>query len=490
MSPAPELKPGGELLRASLTYLVTGFVMFLVMGLLGLVMRLAQAGTMNVAPDLFYQLMTLHGSGMISAVLLAAMGGLAAVLGRYVRLSVRWLWIAFASFATGSGLVVLTVLLGKFAPGWTMLYPLPFSGKVWSLDAAIAGYVGVFFIGLSLLLYSINVLAAGVRAHGGFGNALGWRYLFSGGRDTSVPLPAGPELAGNAVSVVAILDVLLGVAYLALPLFGSGDVAQRANPLLAKNLLMLFGHTLANLTIYFSAGLAYAILPVYTGREWKTSWPVVLAFNLLLVLLFAPDPHHLYQDFAQPFPLDLLGEISTFLVGMPVVLVTVIGGLSLIHRSGIRWTVTPALIAIGFWGWVFGGIGATLDGAIPVNQVMHNTMWVPAHFHGYYLLGVVAFVLAYFYHLTGELSGMGERAASRVALWVFVIGAVGFLLLLFVAGAESVPRRFAVHLPEWQRLAAWSLPFVILQILGLGWLAGELLLRLGRAWRGASEVSR
>lgn len=462
--------------------------MFLIMGVLGLMMRLAQAGTAEVPPDRFYQVMTLHGSGMITAVLLAAMGGLAAVLGQYVRLSIRWLWVAYASFMMGAGLVILATLVGKFAPGWTMLYPLPFEGKVWTRAAAVAAYIGVFFVGLSLLLYSINVLAAAIRAHGGFANALGWRYLFSGGRNTTVPLPAAPELAGAAVSVVAILDVLLGVVYLASPLFGSGDVATRVNPLFAKNVLMLFGHTLANLTIYFSAGLAYATLPLYTGRPWKTSWPVLLAFNLLLILLFAPDPHHLYQDFAQPFVIHLLGELSTFLVGLPVVLVTVIGGLSLIYRSGIRWSVAPALFAVGLWGWVFGGIGATLDGAIPVNQVMHNTMWVPAHFHGYYLLGVVAFVLAYFYHLTGDLSGAKERAISRVAVWVFVIGGVGFLLLLFVAGADSVPRRWAVHLPEWQPLAAWSIPFVILQILGLGWISIELLQRLGPAWRRTASA--
>ena len=86
-----------KLLRASLVFLVTGFAMFLIMGVLGLMMRLAQAGTAEVPPDRFYQVMTLHGSGMITAVLLAAMGGLAAVLGQYVRLSIRWLaWLGFA----------------------------------------------------------------------------------------------------------------------------------------------------------------------------------------------------------------------------------------------------------------------------------------------------------------------------------------------------------------------------------------------------------
>ena len=55
--------------------------------------------------------------------------------------------------------------------------------------------------------------------------------------------------------------------------------------------------------------------------------------------------------------------------------------------------------------WVFSGIEAILDATIAVNQVRHNTLWVPEHFHTYYLLGAVAFSWAYLYHLLTELSG-------------------------------------------------------------------------------------
>src|SRR3989338_6993366 len=93
----------GGVRRAGLVYMITGFAVFLLMGLLGLVMRLAHAVWLTVSADLFYRVMTLHGSGMIAATMLAAMGGLAIVLGKTTPLSVRWLWIGFAIYFLGAG---------------------------------------------------------------------------------------------------------------------------------------------------------------------------------------------------------------------------------------------------------------------------------------------------------------------------------------------------------------------------------------------------
>src|SRR5207245_1345376 len=84
-----------------------------------------------------------------------------------------------------------------------------------------------------------------------------------------------------------------------------------------------------------------------------------------------------------------------FLVGIPSFLVTIFGALGRIHRSGMRWSVPMILVALGLWGWVTGGLGAVLDSVIQINQVTHNTLWVPAHFHTYYLLGAAAFPWAF-----------------------------------------------------------------------------------------------
>jgi cytochrome c oxidase subunit 1 len=469
----------GAVVRVGLAYMVTGFLVFLLMGVLGIVMRLRHAGALSVSDDLFYRVMTLHGAGMVVGSLLVAMGGLAAVLSRSVRLSGRGLWGALGVTVLGVGCVIASTLSGGVATGWTVLHPLPFEGKTWTVGAGVVIYLGYLFVALGFLGYALLLLRATVRAHGGLGNALGWRYLFSGGRDTSRPLPQPAELAATAVALDGILAVLAGAVYL-VPHFGeAAGLLGRVDLLFAKNLLLVFGHTIANLTIYLAAGLLYATLPVYTAREWKVSWPVVLAWNLVIVLVLVPVFHHLYQDFVQPLPLAILGQAGSYAVGLPAALVTILGALALVYGSQYRWTVAAILMALGLWGWVVGGIAAVLDSTIAVNQVMHNTLWVPAHFHTYYLLGAVSFGVAYMYHLLGELSGSGETALSRAAAWLYGVGTAGFVLMFYISGANSVPRRYAVHLPEWQGYARLALPFVILLALAIGWLTFEMGRRLG-----------
>ncbi len=58
--------------------------------------------------------------------------------------------------------------------------------------------------------------------------------------------------------------------------------------------------------------------------------------------------------------------------------------------------------------------------------------------------------------------------------------------MFFVAGAHSVPRRYAVHLPQWQIFARVAVPFVLLLALALAWLTFDMLARLRRAWRRTS----
>jgi cytochrome c oxidase subunit I len=132
---------------------------------------------------------------------------------------------------------------------------------------------------------------------------------------------------------------------------------------------------------------------------------------------------------------------------------------------------------------VFGGLGALLDATIPVNQVMHNTLWVPAHFHTYFVLGALAFALAYLWFILDALSTMSERRGASTAAWLYGIGGAGFILMFFVSGANSVPRRFAVHLPEWQVYARVAVPFVLLLALSLAWLSWDVATRFGSAWR-------
>jgi len=486
----PAAAVGAETVRASLAYMIAGFVTFLLMGALGLLMRLGHAGLVGIDPAWFYAIMTLHGAGMVSAVLLAGMGALAHVLHGRMRLSPRLLWTALIIYVLGTGFVLLATLLGRFGAGWTVLHPLPYTSQgEWSLWAALAVYFGYFLVAFAFLLYCLNLLYAAVRAYGGLGDALAWRYLFSGGRTGQEDLPPPPHIAATVVAIDGVITVGAGVILL-VPLFAqAAGLIGPVDALFAKNLVFLFGHTMVNLNIYIAAALVYALLPRLTGRPWKTTWPVALALNLVIVLVLLPYFHHLYQDFAQPLAFAVIGQIASYAVALPAFLVTIIGGLAQFYRAGLRWSVPTIMIALGLWGWTFGGLGAVIDSTIPINQLLHNTLWVPAHFHTYYLLGAAAFTWAYMYWLIGDLGAARESGISRAAAWLYGIGSAGLVLMFFLAGGMSVPRRFAEHIPAWQLPDQISIPFVVVLALGALWLAGEMATWIHRAWYGVGEFA-
>ena len=90
--------------------------------------------------------------------------------------------------------------------------------------------------------------------------------------------------------------------------------------------------------------------------------------------------------------LEAVGGLS-YLSGIPILLVTAYGALVNIHRSGLKWDLPLRLMIFGLFGWAAGVVPAVIDGIIRVNLVMHNTQWVPGHFHFYLLLGLVPMAL-------------------------------------------------------------------------------------------------
>jgi cytochrome c oxidase subunit 1 len=80
---------------------------------------------------------------------------------------------------------------------------------------------------------------------------------------------------------------------------------------------------------------------------------------------------------------------------------------------------------------------------------MHNTMWVPGHFHFYLLLGLVAMLFGFMYYL-GKSEGKREDSGlDRLSFWVYAAAGLALVATFLLAGKASVARRWAVHLPEW-----------------------------------------
>ncbi len=433
--------------RSVLGYVaVTALVLVLLM-LFGLLMRLSQAEMMEIPADRFYQLMTAHGVGMVG---IAALGGVAILwyfLGQYVRLSRAIFLVNLGLFLLGVVFILGGIFLGGFAGAWTFLYPLPAkSGGIWSTGAAAWYLVGVLVVGVGFLLLFLDTGRAVLAKYGGLGRALGWPQLW--GREAGEPPPV-TVVASVVVTIMNVPALIVGAAMLAVSLVNLYAPAFTIDALLAKNLIYFFGHTLINSTIYMSIIAVYEILPRYTQRPWKATRVFLAAWTATLVMVLVVYPHHLLMDFVMPEWMLWMGQIISYTSGLPVLVVTAVGTLTIVHRSGIRWDLASGLLFLSVFGWAAGVWPAIIDATIVVNLVMHNTTWVPGHFHFYLLLGVVAMVFGFMYFLQKSEGKKDDALLDRVAFWFYAVGGLLFVYTFLLAGRDAVARRWAVHLPEW-----------------------------------------
>ena len=427
-----------------LSYLGISALVFVLMMALGLLMRLSQATWVALTPNLFYEIMTAHGAGMVGISGLAASGVIWYFLRRYVALSVGILWTNLAFFLLGVVLILGGIFLGGYAGGWTFLYPLPgTSAGVWGTTGAACYLFGLLSIGVGFLLLYLDFARAIIAKYGSLAKALGWPQLFANSSDEP---PPSAVVAATMVLIVNIAGILSGAVVLALILVNLFAPEFAVDPLLTKNLTYFFGHVFINATIYQAVVAVYEILPEYTKRPWPVNRVFLAAWTATTVMVMAVYPHHLLMDFVMPTWALALGQIVSYLAGLPVFAVTAWTALTIVHRSGIQWDMTSGLLFVSIFGWSVGIVPAIIDGVIAVNHVMHNTMWVPGHFHMYLTLGLVAMLFAFMYYLTDQGS---RRGIDRIAFWLYLVAGVGFSVGLLASGYDSIPRRFAEHMPEW-----------------------------------------
>jgi cytochrome c oxidase subunit 1 len=270
------------------------------------------------------------------------------------------------------------------------------------------------------------------------------------------------------VIIVNSLGILGGAVVLVLSLVNAYAPDLVLNALFAKNLTYFFGHVFINSSIYMAVIGVYELLPRYSGRPWVVSRPFLWAWAANTVLVLVVFPHHLLMDFAMPRWAMVLGQLASHAEGLPVFVVIAFAALTNIHRSGMRWSAPPMLMILAMFGWAAGIVPAVIDGTISVNRVMHNTQWVPGHFHFYLLLGVLPMLLAFMYHLTGERNEAPDRLGDRLAIGMYLLGGVTFALMFLAGGHASAPRRYAVHEARWlpyDRVAAIAAILVITAML-------------------------
>jgi cytochrome c oxidase subunit 1 len=426
-------------------WIITVLVLFIAAIVLGILMRLNQAGTLTQSPMSFYIEMTTHGLTMIGIWFVAGMAAINFLMDRYVKTSYKVNLFAYIMTVLGVLMLWTSTFIGDFHAGWTFLYPLPFK-VMWAAWATPLFLFSLVVLTIGWLVWSLSLMTQILKKYS-ISQAFAWQHFK---KNPTVETP--PFILITTITLVGVISCLITAVVLVVLLFSeyysNGTFINDA--LLMKNLTYFYGHTIANEMLYLGLAVIYELFGEISGRaKWKTTWYISIAWNLSLVFILTAFFHHMYMDFVQPEGLQIIGQLASYLASLPAAGVTVFSIIIAVYRKKINWSLPVTLFFIGTAGWVIGGLGAVIDATISNNIVLHNTLWVPAHFHTYNVMGNVLFSIGFFYWFITEFTDkitLGKY--TKITLTLLIIGGAGFLLMFYIGGADSIPRRYSAYPDE------------------------------------------
>lgn len=343
------------------------------------------------------------------------------------------LWGSFASLVLGNLLVIFAVTTNRADVLYTSYAPLM---AHWSY------YLGLVFVVVSTWLAAGAMLLA-LRA---------WRKEHRGER---IPLLAFISVASYLMWFLASLPI--ATSFLGFLLPWSAGLVEKTDPLLTRTLFWFTAHAIVYAWLLPAYVSWYALVPKQTGGAVLSDSLTRLVFVLFLLLSIPTGFHHQYTDPGIPTGMKALHAVLTFGVFFPslatafsVMAALEIGG----RRAGgkglfgwirkLAWhdpSVTAQLLAM--IGFVFGGITGLINASFTMNQVIHNTTWIPGHFHLTVGTAVTLTLMGVAYWLIPYLTGrrLWSREMGLVSSWMYFIGVLIFARGMISAGLEGMPRR-------------------------------------------------
>ncbi|WP_159899352.1 b(o/a)3-type cytochrome-c oxidase subunit 1 [Salinirussus salinus] len=312
----------------------------------------------------------------------------------------------------------------------------------------------LFYAGLAVFL--VGTWLAGVDW---FRTWLGWRREHP---DERIPLQAFMVLTTMIMWYIATIGVAVSVLFFLLP-WSLGFIDQ-VNPLLTRTLFWFFGHPVVYFWLLPAYLLWYTVMPKIAGGRLFSD-PLARVVFVLFVLLSTPvGIHHQYMDpgIAQGFKFIAMTNTMFLLLPSLLTAFTVVasiehgarqrGGTGLLGwLRALPWR-DPAFTGMALAGLMFaaGGFSGMVNAGMNINYLVHNTLWVPGHFHLTVGTAVALTFMAGTYWLWPQLTN--RRLYSRpIALAQVVLWFGGMALMsnaMHVAGLFGIPRRTAE--PQYQ----------------------------------------
>lgn len=444
--------------------ILTSLAMLALGGLFALTFRveLAQPEIQFFGARIYMTLMTLHGMFMVFGFVIPITISVALYLLPRVLGTERLLWAGVAQ-ASYWILVAAAVLLIIGRPDFTWTFYVPMSLRVGG-DLVWLGYTAIVLVGISEFLIGA-VLLRNVLAWGTGWNTLpllGWAMLTEAGLlilSTPALALVGMILITDWVELTAIFDVARG---------GS-----------TKTFLWMFwfyGHPAVYLPLVPAVGVLYALLPRLLGRPIWSHLSGIVAFVTLFALSFVVFHHHFQPDVTTHTWVQRFFQLMTLLIFIPSTL-HVFNWIASLFQGPIPASARQAIPFKFVIGAIFmiiiGGVSGFLNAQISVDSdFIHNTYWIPAHFHAMFLGFCAQMAIAGIYFLFPYFTGrMYHRGLAEAHFWMWQLGIFAKVMLMYALGMVNFPRWVVDYLaiPEWAGPQLWLT--IAAYLIGAGFLA-------------------
>ena len=408
----------------------------------GLMQTIYRAGVLKQAAFAkldYYQGLTLHG--VINAIVLTTFFAVAfghATIAFYLKKepNKKAGWLSFALMVTGTLMAACAMISGKASVLYTFYPPL----KAHPL----------FYLGAALL-----IIGSWIPFFNWAGMYIKWK---KENPNVKTPLAVLGTLINFIIWFVCTLAVAYEVLILLLP--WAAGWTSTINVTLARTLFWFFGHALVYFWLLPAYIMFYTMLPKLAGGKLYSDLAGRIALFLFLVLSVPVGVHHQYSDPSITQGIKFFQGMLTFGVAIPSFITAFTIAASLEYAGRKRG-------AKGLFGWmkklpyldtknymfaylicglilfVFGGLTGIVNASYQLNTVIHNTSWLPGHFHmtvaGPVFLGIIGMSTYLYSTMSGKKIFMPAINVIIPYLWSF--GVLIFSTGLMWGGLLGEPRR-------------------------------------------------
>ena len=429
--------------RIGIMYIVLGIVMMLRGVADALLLRAQQVVSFGdsagfLPPHHYDQLFTVHGVIMIFFVAMPFVTGL---MNYVVPLQIGARDVAFPflnnfSFwmtAYGAVLVMISLFVGEFAQTGWLAYP-PLSGILASPDVGVDYWIWALQIaGVGTLLSGINLIVTIIKMR-----APGMTMM-------KMPVFTWTALCTNVLIVMAFPVLTAVLAMLSLDRyvgtnFFTNDLG--GNAMMYVNLIWIWGHPEVYILILPIFGVFSEVVSTFSGKRLFGYTSMVYATVVITILSYLVWLHHFFTMGSGASVNSFFG-ITTMIISIPTG-AKIFNWLFTMYRGRIRFEL-PMLWTIAFMiTFVIGGMTGVLLAVPAADFVLHNSLFLIAHFHNVIIGGVVFGSLAGITYWFPKAFGFKlDRFWGMCSFWLWTIGFYLAFMPLYVLGLMGVTRRLS-----------------------------------------------